>query len=109
MAKYGDLCESFGERRVTIRKLDTVEEVLKEADVRTCRLCVLWAWFGPAGFAVQHAVLYILSSSSEEFAAADSKAGYGMFRYMLFEKFTLPQPDSLCTLSLVPSTADQET
>ena len=46
MAKYGDLCESFGERRVTIRKLDTVEEVLKEADVRTCRLCVLWHGLG---------------------------------------------------------------
>ena len=44
MAKYGDLCASFGERRPTIRKLDTVEEVLKEADVCPCwrhHVCVL--------------------------------------------------------------------
>ena len=65
MAKYGDLCESFGERRVTIRKLETVEEVLKEADVRTCRLCVLWAWLGLAGFAVQHGVIYIRVPAAE--------------------------------------------
>ncbi|KAK9806540.1 hypothetical protein WJX73_009186 [Symbiochloris irregularis] len=33
MQRYGDMLESFGEPRVTCRKLDTVEEVLKEADV----------------------------------------------------------------------------
>lgn len=40
--KYGDLLESFGEKRVTIRKLDSVEDVLKEADaspIMTMRLC----------------------------------------------------------------------
>ena len=31
---YGKLLESKGERPVAIRKLETVEEVLKEADVR---------------------------------------------------------------------------
>lgn len=31
--KYGDLLESFGEKRITCRRVDTVEEVLREADV----------------------------------------------------------------------------
>ena len=34
MAKYGELVSSFGERPPTIRKVDTVEEVLEQADVR---------------------------------------------------------------------------
>eukprot|EP00803_Ostreobium_quekettii_P007540 evm.model.scf_110EXC.8 EVM.evm.TU.scf_110EXC.8 scf_110EXC:140280-146754(-) len=33
VSKYGDLLESCGERRVTCRRLETVEEVLREADV----------------------------------------------------------------------------
>ena len=34
MAKYGELVQaSFGERPPTIRKVDTVEEVLQQADV----------------------------------------------------------------------------
>lgn len=43
MAKYGELVSSFGERAPTIRKLETVEEVLKEADVRPrqCPSCIL--------------------------------------------------------------------
>lgn len=31
--RYGDMLESFGEPRVTCRKLESIEEVLKEADV----------------------------------------------------------------------------
>ena len=43
MAKYGELVKSFGERPPTIRKVDTVEEVLQQADVRALLRCA-----GPA-------------------------------------------------------------
>ena len=34
IGKYGQLLESMKEAPITIRRVDTVEEVLKEADVR---------------------------------------------------------------------------